>query len=96
MTRPKSQREILADKKQNIANQKKQVMVQNISKQMITIRLCAPINPDTGKRLDFYRAESGANISPGKYATIVEDRLDKDQISNLKKRGYIKVKPING
>ncbi len=96
MDRPKSQREILADKKKSDVSQKKQVIVQNVSKQMIRLRLCAPINPDTGKRLDFYRAEGGADIGPGKQATVVEDRLDKDQVTNLRKRGFIRIKPING
>lgn len=96
MNRPKTQREILAEKKKAESSQKKQVVVQNVSRQMLRIRLKAPINPDTGKRMDFYRAEGSAEIRPGKQATVVEDRLDSDQINNLRKRGFIKIKPING
>lgn len=96
MERPKTQREILADKKAKEVSQRRKVVVENVSRQMVRIRLRAPINPDTGKRMDFYRAEGGAEIRPGKSATVVEDRLDPDQIQNLRKRGFIRVKRIDG
>lgn len=96
MDKPKTQREILAEKKAKEASKKRKVVVENVSKQMVRIRLQAPVNPDTGKRMDFYRAEGGAEIRPGKTATVVEDRLDPNQIKNLRKKGFIRVKRIDG
>jgi len=60
------------------------INVYNVSKQVICLQLRAPGG-------DFYTSEQQVRIMPGKHATLPKSYTREDQITNLCKRGTIRV-----
>jgi hypothetical protein len=69
-----------------------QMVIENVSKQLIQIQLRPPYNKDASKRLDFYVGEQSVGLSPGNSDVFPKNRLYMDQINNLQKRGQLRVR----
>ena len=93
--RPLTQREILKAKQDAQAskstNTKEYLWVLNKTKQSIPIQLRSPIDPQTGKRIDFILGEQTIYLKSGERQRFPKDRLYMNQIQNLQKDRRIKV-----
>lgn len=84
--RPLTQKEI-SEIKSRVS---KSVTITNICKQMVPLQLRSPTNSD-GKRIDFFIGERTVNLRPGESGSFPEDQLMVEQITNLRKKGMIRV-----
>ena len=86
-TRPKTMREISAEKK----NRKDipTITISNISKQLIKIHLDPPIV--NGKKLDFYVGAQDIELKRNQTHTFRKDRIRMDQVTRLQKMGYVSI-----
>jgi len=85
LNKPKTIREIQAEKAAKEARNKSTITIANVSKQLINIHL----NPPPG--VDFYIGAEDIQLRPGKYHTFKKYRVRMDQITRLQKTGYIQV-----
>lgn len=81
-TRPKTMREIQAEKKPKAGR----IRILNISKQLIKINLKPP-----NRKVDWFIGTQDIDIRPGKTATLTKDRVQIHQVERLCKQGHIQV-----
>jgi hypothetical protein len=78
--RPKTMREMQADKAAKQQLSVATITVTNISKQLIKVHLNAP------KGVDFYVGAQDISLTPGQTFTFKKNRVRLDQITNLRKQ----------
>jgi len=81
--RPKTMREIQAEKAAKHHSSQATITVTNISKQLIKIHLNAP------KGVDFYVGAQDISLKPNQTYPFKKNRVRMDQITNLRKKGKI-------
>ncbi len=74
----------ITTKKKQKVDDKHQVRIYNKSKQTIMLEACVPGG-------DFYIHRQQLHIKPGKHVMIYKSYLNKKQIENLVKKGFISI-----
>lgn len=83
--KPKSLKEVAAEKEKDRIREQNRITITNISKQLIKIHQDAP------KGVDFYIGAEDKDLFPGRTYTFKKHRLRMPQIERLQKMGKIQV-----
>lgn len=87
--RPKTQREIESTLRKRTND--KMIVIENICKQKVNIQLAPPIGKD-GKPVDALIGQQSIPLYTKQTALFPKSRLDFDQITNLQKKGMVRIK----